>query len=202
MAKLPAARVLVDILGKEGVKTIFGLPGGHIIGILDALYDRRDIRFIRVRHEHSASLMAVAYAQLTGEPGVCLVTAGPAATNLATGIAEAHVGARPLVVLAGRGSTAVALRGDSQEIPTARIYPDHQIVDPGRSRRPAARIAAQRFRAGAQRPPGPGLYRHARRHPRSADRRTRLRPRRAADAAARRSRACATGRSTARRRRA
>jgi hypothetical protein len=108
MAKLPAARVLVDILGKEGVKTIFGLPGGHIIGILDALYDRRDIRFIGVRHEHSASLMAVAYAQLTGEPGVCLVTAGPAATNLATGIAEAHVGARPLVVLAGRGSTAVA----------------------------------------------------------------------------------------------
>ena len=122
MAKLPAARVLVDILAKEGVKTIFGLPGGHTIGILDALYDRRDIRFIRVRHEHSASLMAVAYAQLTGHPGVCLVTAGPAATNLATGIAEAHVGARPLVVLAGRGSTGVALRGDSQEIATERLY--------------------------------------------------------------------------------
>src|SRR5665213_2439200 len=122
MTALPAARVLVDILGAEGVTTIFGLPGGHIIGVLDALYDRKDIAFIRVRHEHAAAHMAVAYAQLTGEPGVVLVTAGPASTNLATGIAEAHVGARPMIVLAGRAPTANALRGESQEIPTDRLY--------------------------------------------------------------------------------
>ena len=122
MTALPAARVLVDILGAEGVTTIFGLPGGHIIGVLDALYDRKDITFIRVRHEHAAAHMAVAYAQLTGEPGVVLVTAGPASTNLATGIAEAHVGARPLIVLAGRAPTGNALRGESQEIPTDRLY--------------------------------------------------------------------------------
>jgi acetolactate synthase-1/2/3 large subunit len=122
MTAKPAARVVVDILGMEGVRTIFGLPGGHTIGILDALYDRPEIRFVRVRHEHSAAHMAVAWAQLTGEPGVVLVTAGPASTNLATGIAEAHVGARPLVVLAGRAPTAHALRGESQEVPTDRVY--------------------------------------------------------------------------------
>jgi len=66
--------------------------------------------------------MAAAYAQLTGEPGVCLVTAGPGCTNLASGIAEAHVGSLPVIVLAGRGATANAHRGASQEVATDRVF--------------------------------------------------------------------------------
>jgi acetolactate synthase-1/2/3 large subunit len=66
--------------------------------------------------------MAAAYSQLTGEPGVCLVTAGPGCTNLASGIAEAYVGSLPVIVLAGRGATANAHRGASQEVATDRVF--------------------------------------------------------------------------------
>ncbi len=66
--------------------------------------------------------MAAAYAQLSGEPGVCIVTAGPGATNLVTGVAEAFIGATPMVAIAGRGSTLTTFRGDSQEAPTERVF--------------------------------------------------------------------------------
>jgi len=115
-------RAIVDALVAEGVRTVFGLPGGHVIGIYDALYDTPEIRHVLVRHEQVAASMAAAHAQLTGEPGVCVVTAGPGCTNLLTGIAEAYVGCLPIVVLAGRGSTATAQRGASQEVPTDRIF--------------------------------------------------------------------------------
>ena len=64
---------------------MFGLPGGHVLGIYDALHDTPEITHLLVRHEHTAASMAAGYAQLTGEPGVCLVTAGPGRTNLLTG---------------------------------------------------------------------------------------------------------------------
>ena len=115
-------RAIVDAMVAEGVRTVFGLPGGHVIAIYDALYDTPSIRHVLVRHEQVAASMASAYAQLTGEPGVCLVTAGPGCTNLLTGIAEAYVGCLPIVVIAGRGSTATVHRGASQEIPTDRIF--------------------------------------------------------------------------------
>ncbi len=66
--------------------------------------------------------MAAAHAQLTGEPGVCLVTAGPGATNLLTGVAEAYVGCLPMVLLAGRGATVNAQRGAAQEVDTDRVF--------------------------------------------------------------------------------
>jgi acetolactate synthase-1/2/3 large subunit len=66
--------------------------------------------------------MAAAHAQLTGTPGICLVTAGPGATNLLTGVAEAFVGSLPMIILAGRGSTATAQRGASQEVATDRMF--------------------------------------------------------------------------------
>ncbi|MEN3283945.1 MAG: acetolactate synthase large subunit [Solirubrobacteraceae bacterium] len=117
-----AGRAVVDVLEAEGVDHVFGLPGGHVLSIYDALYDTPTIRHVLVRHEHAAASMAAAYAQLTGEPGVCLVTAGPGATNLLTGIAEAYVGCLPIVVLAGRGATANAHRGAAQEVPTDQIF--------------------------------------------------------------------------------
>ncbi len=115
-------RVIVDALEGEGVGHVYGLPGGHVLSIYDGLYASPSIRHILVRHEHAAACMAAAHAQLTGTPGVCLVTAGPGATNLLTGVAEAFVGSLPLIILAGRGSTATAHRGASQEVATDQIF--------------------------------------------------------------------------------
>jgi acetolactate synthase I/II/III large subunit len=117
-----AGQAIVDVLRAEGVRHVFGLPGGHVIGVYDALYGTPEIRHVLVRHEQHAASMAAASAQLTGEPGVCLVTAGPGCTNLLTGIAEAYVGCLPIVILAGRGATSTAQRGASQEVPTDRIF--------------------------------------------------------------------------------
>ena len=122
MATMRAGQAVVEILKAEGVRFVFGLPGGHTIGIDDALYDTPQIRHILVRHEQAAASMAAAYFQLTGEPGICCATAGPGATNVVTGIAEAYLGAIPVIVLAGRGATRNALRGASQEIPQDKIF--------------------------------------------------------------------------------
>ena len=89
-----------------------------MLPIYDGLYDTPVISHFFVRHEQAAASMAAAYAQLTGETAVCLVTAGHGATNLATNAAEAFVGALPMVILAGRGATATTFRGASQEVNT------------------------------------------------------------------------------------
>src|SRR6201982_3630584 len=112
MVMKSGGQAVVDVLKAEGVKFIFGMPGGHTIGISDAFYRQK---------QHAAS-MAAGYAQLTGEPGVCCVTAGPGATNLVTSVAEAYVGALPMVIIAGRGATRNAHRGASQEIDQVKIF--------------------------------------------------------------------------------
>jgi acetolactate synthase I/II/III large subunit len=122
MDTVTAGRAAADALLGEGVRFVFGLPGGHVLSIYDALYSTPEIRHVLVRHEQAAASMAAAHAQLTGEPGVCLVTAGPGCTNLLTGIAEAYVGSLPVVVIAGRGATANVLRGAAQEVATERIF--------------------------------------------------------------------------------
>ena len=115
-------RAVVDIFLGEGVRYVFGLPGGHVLGIYDALYETPEVHHVLVRHEQAAASMAAAYAQLTGETGVCLVTAGPGCTNLLTGIAEAYVGSLPIVAIAGRAATFNAHRGAAQEVDTDRIF--------------------------------------------------------------------------------
>jgi acetolactate synthase I/II/III large subunit len=122
MKTLRPGHAIVEALRAEGTDVVFGLPGGHILGIYDGLYDAPDIRHVLVRHEHTAAAMAAGYAQLTGKPGVVLVTAGPGATNLVTAVAEAYVGALPMVIFAGRATTATAHRGAAQEVPTDRIF--------------------------------------------------------------------------------
>ncbi|MFT4116061.1 thiamine pyrophosphate-binding protein [Bradyrhizobium sp.] len=122
MTMMSGGQAVVDVLKAEGVKFVFGMPGGHTIGIYDALYGQQQISHILVRHEQHAASMAAGYAQLTGQPGVCCVTAGPGATNLVTSVAEAYVGALPMVIIAGRGATRNAHRGASQEIDQVRIF--------------------------------------------------------------------------------
>ena len=94
-------RVVVDLLKAEGVRYVFGIVGATFLDVLDALYDDRSVEYINVRHEQAAAFMADGLARVTGQPGVCLVTSGPGATNLLTGVAAAHVAHSPVVSLVG-----------------------------------------------------------------------------------------------------
>ena len=119
---MTAGHAIVEVLKAEGVRAVYGIPGGHVLPIYDGLYDTPEISHFLVRHEQAAVSMAAAYAQLTGEAAVCVATAGPGATNLATNVAEAFVGALPMVILAGRGATNTTYRGASQEIDTDQLF--------------------------------------------------------------------------------
>lgn len=95
--------ILMRSLEREGVKTIFGYPGGAIMPVYDSLYDSRDkLNHVLVRHEQGAAHAAQGYARVSGEVGVCLVTSGPGATNTVTGIADAMIDSTPIVVIAGQ----------------------------------------------------------------------------------------------------
>jgi acetolactate synthase-1/2/3 large subunit len=92
-------------LKREGVDTIFGLPGGAVLPIYDALYDFEGLRHILVRQEAAAGHAAEGYARATGRPGVCLVTSGPAATNLVTALQDALMDSIPIVAFTGQVPT-------------------------------------------------------------------------------------------------
>lgn len=101
--KINGSEAIIRSLIEEGVSTIFGYPGGAIMPVYDALYDYQDkIKHILVRHEQGASHAAEGYAWMTGKPGVCLVTSGPGATNLITGIADAMIDSVPMVCIIGQ----------------------------------------------------------------------------------------------------
>ena len=101
--KLSGSVALMRSLEHEGVKTLFGYPGGAIMPVFDALYDHRDrLNHILVRHEQGAAHAAQGFARVSGEVGVCLVTSGPGATNTITGIADAMIDSTPIVVIAGQ----------------------------------------------------------------------------------------------------
>ncbi|MCE9789426.1 acetolactate synthase 3 large subunit [Shewanella chilikensis] len=102
MEMLSGASMIVRSLIDEGVKHIFGYPGGSVLDIYDALHQKSDIEHILVRHEQAAVHMADGYARATGKVGVVLVTSGPGATNAITGIATAYMDSVPLVVLSGQ----------------------------------------------------------------------------------------------------
>ena len=103
--ELTGADILVRCLRDEGVKYIFGYPGGAALHIYDALYKQDEVRHILVRHEQGAAHAADGYARATGKPGVVLVTSGPGVTNTITGIATAHMDSIPMVVISGQVAT-------------------------------------------------------------------------------------------------
>lgn len=96
-----AGRAVVEALRAEGVDRIYSLPGSHVLEIYDALADCPAIRLLTCKLESSISLMADIHGRLTGEPGVCLVTAGPGAANSLPGVAQAYDAASPLVHISG-----------------------------------------------------------------------------------------------------
>jgi acetolactate synthase I/II/III large subunit len=99
------AQAVVKILEQQGVKYVFGLPGGAAIPLFDALVDSK-IHLVLVRHEQGATHMADGYARATGEPAVVLVTSGPGATNTITGILTAAMDSVPMVVITGQANVA------------------------------------------------------------------------------------------------
>ncbi len=100
------AQLLVDVLLDEGVDLAFGLQGGAILPVFDALYMKRDkIRLINTRHEQGAMHMAEGYARSSGKTGVVVVTSGPGATNTVTGLADANLDSIPLVLITGQVRT-------------------------------------------------------------------------------------------------
>ena len=108
---------LIECLKEQGVKTVFGYPGGAILNIYDALYKHQDeITHILTSHEQGASHAADGYARVTGKVGVCLATSGPGATNLVTGIATAFMDSIPMVAITCNVGVSLLGRDSFQEI--------------------------------------------------------------------------------------
>ena len=104
-------------LEHQGVKTLFGYPGGSIMPTFDALYDHRNtLNHILVRHEQGATHAAQGFARSSGKVGVCLVTSGPGATNTITGVADAMIDSTPIVVIAGQTPTSMLGTDAFQEV--------------------------------------------------------------------------------------
>ncbi|MCI5663861.1 MAG: biosynthetic-type acetolactate synthase large subunit [Mediterranea sp.] len=114
---ISGAEALMRSLEHQGVKTLFGYPGGSIMPVFDALYDHRNtLHHILVRHEQGAAHAAQGFARVSGQVGVCLVTSGPGATNTITGIADAMIDSTPIVVIAGQVGTGFLGTDAFQEV--------------------------------------------------------------------------------------
>ncbi len=114
MEKISGARALIKALEKQGVKEIFGLPGGANLPMYDELY-KSNIRHILVRHEQSAAHMADGFGRVSRKAGVCFATSGPGATNIVTGLATAQADSAPMIAITGQVPTAMIGRDAFQE---------------------------------------------------------------------------------------
>ena len=149
------AEVLVRELESLGVKTLFGYPGGAIMPFYDALVGS-DLQHVLVRHEQAAALAAAGMARVTGEVGVCVGTSGPGATNLITGVADAHADSVPLVVLTGQVPMGLMGTDAFQEVDvfgmTLGIVKHSYVVRSGHDLR---RVLREAFWLARQGRPGP-----------------------------------------------
>ncbi len=117
-----AGEAVVELLRQEGVSHIFGIVGSSFLDILDPLYDRDDLKFIGVRHEQGAALMADGFSRISGAPSVCLATNGPGVLNLTYGIGSAYVAHSPVVVLAPSASREHQGRDSTQEFDQVALF--------------------------------------------------------------------------------
>src|SRR5437667_5914029 len=120
-----AAGVLIDTIQDWGVEVVFGLPGDGINGIMEALRQRQDkIRFVQVRHEEAAALMACGYAKVTGRLGVCLATSGPGGIHLLNGLYDAKMDGQPVLAITGHHYHDLIDTHAQQDIPLDRVFAD------------------------------------------------------------------------------
>jgi acetolactate synthase-1/2/3 large subunit len=111
---IPVSELIVRYLARLGIQRIFGMPGAHVLPIYDRLRDS-GIRSVLVKHEQGAAFMAGGHARVSGQPSACIATAGPGATNLITGIANAYAERLPVLAITGETSTYIFGRGGLQE---------------------------------------------------------------------------------------
>ena len=114
--EITGAQLFVKALKEEAVTTLFAYPGGQAVDLFDALYAEKDIAVVLPRHEQGLIHAADGYARSTGKVGVCLVTSGPGATNLVTGIATANYDSVPLVCFTGQVPTSLTGNDAFQEV--------------------------------------------------------------------------------------
>lgn len=116
------AKIIIDFLIAQGCDTVFGYPGGQVLKIFDALYDRKDrITHIITAHEQGASHAADGYARSSGRPGVVIATSGPGSTNIITGLATAYLDSVPVIAITGNVPTFLLGRDSFQEVNTVDI---------------------------------------------------------------------------------
>ncbi len=118
---MKASDLIVRCLESEGVEYIFGIPGEENIDFMDSL-TRSSIQFVLTRHEQGAAFMADVYGRLTGKPGVCLATLGPGATNLITGVANAHLDRSPLIAITGQAFRNRLHKESHQNVDTLQLF--------------------------------------------------------------------------------
>lgn len=158
MKQISGNKLLVKALKEEGVDTLFGYPGACTIDISDELYKQNDIRVILPRHEQALVHAADAYARTTGKVGVCLVTSGPGATNLVTGLATANYDSVPLVCFTGQVARHLIGNDAFQEVDIVGIT--RSITKYGvtvRNREDLGRIIKEAFYIAQTGKPGPVL---------------------------------------------
>jgi acetolactate synthase-1/2/3 large subunit len=159
--ELTGAQALIKSLEMQQVEVMFGLPGGAILPVYDPIIDS-SIRHILVRHEQGAGHMAEGYAQVTGRPGVAMVTSGPGATNIVTPLADAYMDSIPLVVVTGQVATSAIGTDAFQESDitgiTMGITKHNWLVTDGAD---IPRVVAEAFHGGHHRASGAGAHRCA-----------------------------------------
>jgi pyruvate dehydrogenase (quinone)/pyruvate oxidase len=122
---MTAADILIQTLTEWGVEVIFGLPGDGINGIMESLRTRQDkVRFVQVRHEEAAALMACAYAKYTGKLGVCLATSGPGGIHLLNGLYDAKMDSQPVLAITGHHYHDLIDTHAQQDVDLDRVYMD------------------------------------------------------------------------------
>lgn len=156
--EMTGCEIFLQALIDEGVDTIFGLPGGVVLGLYDALFERPELKHILISHEQGGTHAADGYARATGKPGVVLVTSGPGGTNTVTGIATANMDSIPLVVFTGQVITSLIGNDAFQEadiIGITRPITKHSYLvrDVGQ----LARIIHEAFHIAVTGRPGPVL---------------------------------------------
>src|ERR1700681_1224844 len=124
------ADVLADRLIQWGVRSVFGLPGDGINGIMEALRTRQDrISFVQVRHEEAAAFMACGYAKYTGRLGVCLATSGPGAIHLLNGLYDAKMDGAPVLAITGQTYHDLIGTRYQQEVDLLALFKDVAVYN-------------------------------------------------------------------------
>ena len=156
--KMTGAQIICETLVKEGVEVIFGILGGAILPLYDTLPQYPQLRHVLCRHEQGAAHAAEGYARSTGKVGVCFATSGPGATNLVTGIANAHLDSSPLVAITGQVARPFIGRDAFQEVDITGITQpitkhNYLVMDAGS----LARTVKEAFHLASTGRPGPVL---------------------------------------------